>query len=254
MPYHIVNSTPLSQLVELSAEVTETEEGTKADVKVTLQIQPDEVDLGEFSVEIQIHEAFLVLTADGNRTEQTSKHGMRNAGERVAGKKSIEKSVSAGVNRSVAIEGIAEAIFSGIDANLKASMKGSRSVDEKREASMVEKHEVTYEHIPVEAIGNDRWKVSEESRHVLRGYYLTDARLCVLTKNPGRPNNIGVQLSLKVKPKDIDVDVIKDRRVIKLSTNKQKLLSILAAKHLRELTSSDEEILTMANSKGHYEG
>lgn len=253
MPYHSLNANPVSQLAELYAEVVEDPGGLRAEVKVTLSLQPDEIDIDDFSVGVSIREAYLVVTADGQQTEHSTKHGMRNAGERISSKRTLEKMVSAVVSNEAAIEGVAEANFAAVDASLKASAKVSKSHDETRPTSLTERRELDFEHIPVEAIGSDRWKISNEGGAPLRGYYLTDERLCVLVRNTVRPNLKAVQISLKAKPKDVDVEVMKDRRLLKLSINKTKLLGILAAKHLGTLSESSEEALTLASYEGRYE-
>lgn len=253
MAFNVDHQNYIRQLVELSVSAEQTNDPFSVDLNVTLMVQPDEIEIGDYTVEVGFAEAFLTLETHGCSADQATKFGMR----RIAGKTStraIEKSVKASVSNATANEAVATGKISVVAASLQASAKSSSSRTETTDVTMVSKEDETIEYLPVEAIGNDRWKVACTAGDQLGGFYMTDERLCRLVKATKPSNRFGASLALKVRRRDIGIAITKNRTFLGLEKNKEKLLALMVARHLGGCGSHDEQSITFSEAVADDQG
>ena len=238
MAFKSHENNPVAELVGLYASVHDTDIPDTFEMKVTLQINPDEIDVGDYTIQVNILEAQLSVDAFGCTVDPRAKYGKRVHPETVTRTVVAERGLKVGVSVAKAREATAEMSMSAIAPGLKAAARQQRTDTQSTDISLSERRENTTEHIPVEAVGNNRWKVSDEEDKPLKGYYLDDVNLCTLVKSAALTNRLGASSSLEVARRNIGVSIIKDRRLWKSTQNKDKLLGVLMAKRLAKVTAS----------------
>jgi ribosomal 50S subunit-recycling heat shock protein len=228
--FSIDETNRVRQLVELSATVEPTDDPDRFDLNVTLLLQPDEIEVGDYTVLVGFSEAFVSLETFGCEADRATKFGMRRVAESGVRTQSTEKSVKATVSRQVAHEAVVKGKISLVDNALELGGKASETSSQTTDVTLTVKEEHSKLHIPVESIGNDRWLISEETGSNLTGYYLSYQRLCHLVKRRAASNRFGASLSFRVKRRDIEIQVVDNRSYLKLNKTKEKLLAILLGK------------------------
>jgi hypothetical protein len=241
MAFRSHENNPVAELVELYANIHDTDTPDSFEMTATLQINPDEIDVGDYTIQVNILEAHLSVEAFGSTVDPHAKHGKRVHAESVPRTVTTDRSLKVAVSTTDAREAAADMSLSMIEASLKAGAKRQRSDTQSTDVSLSERQEKTTEHIPVEAVGNNRWKVSDEGDRPLQGYYLDNVRLCTLLKSASPSNRLGASISLEVARRNIGVSITKDRRMLKITQNKDKLLGVLMAKRLAKVTAATNE-------------
>ncbi|CUX45910.1 hypothetical protein AGR7C_Lc120050 [Agrobacterium deltaense Zutra 3/1] len=255
MPFRSNDNNAIPELVELFARVDETGDPNTFELRASLQINPDEIDVGDYTISVEIIGAHLSVDSFGCTIDPHAKHGKRVHAERLARTITTEKSYRVAVSATVAEEAAAEMSLSLVDASLKANAKHSKSDTRSTDMTLSERQENLSEHIPVESVGNNRWKVSEEKKRALRGYYLDDAKLCILTKSLRPSNRLGASITVEVARRDIAVTISQDRRFLRMSQTKEKLLGALIAKRLSKSSlATSERAITFASVEVDHEG
>ncbi|CDZ64358.1 hypothetical protein [Neorhizobium galegae] len=243
----------LPQLVELSAKMLEAPDG--GDVHATLSIQSEEIDIGDYTVNVGFRAAYLCVDPYyGSKTEPSTKYGMRKVPEIIERKTTTDKTLKTGVSMASAAEAMIEGKMSAVDLNLRSSVKGSKSKTETRDLSLSDKEDRVIRHISVESIGNDRWKITEEDLSTLHGYYLSGERLCQIVQRQQLSNRTGATLRVQVRRKDLEIDITENRAFFG-TNNKRKLIGILVAKYLSEqMRDGSEDVITFSSSDVNNEG
>lgn len=240
MTFKSMENNPLPELVELYAAVSEISLNA-FELRTTLLINPEEIDVGDFSLQVDLLEAHVSVDAFGCTVDPNSKYGKRVHPQSVPRTVVTERSYKVAVSTTDAREAAAELSLSMVDTAVRAGGKRSRSGELSTDVSLSERQEQTSEHFPVEAVGNNRWKVSEDGGDPLRGYYLNDVQLCRFSKSPDPTNRLGASVSVEVAKRNILITIVKDRRVFRTPQNKEKLLAILIAKRLAKVTAASNE-------------
>ncbi|AUW40617.1 hypothetical protein [Rhizobium leguminosarum] len=145
MAFRSHENNPVAELVELHASIHETN-GDSFEMRATLLINPDEIDVGDYTIRVNIHEAYLSVDAFGCAVDLNTKHGKRVHAESVPRNVATERSLKVGVGITAATEAAAEVSFATLAAALKANQKhtNTRTTD----VSLSERQEKTTEHSP----------------------------------------------------------------------------------------------------------
>lgn len=235
MAFSVINSSPLRNLVELNCRVAEANDPDSADLHVTLMVQPDEVDIGEYDVVVKIRSLLLCVEVHGCDTDPTTKYGARHHKAVETKRAKVDRSVKATISKSQAIEAVAKGQFDGIKGALEASLKTTANASEQQEVVLSESEEMEHHHFIVEAIGGDRWRVQHSDEKPLKGHYVADDRLCRLIKRPWPANRFAATISAQVKRRDIEAEVVKNKKFLGwTSPNRDKIIGLLLSKELSE--------------------
>ncbi len=256
MAFSTKDHSPLRHLVELTATMEPLEVGGIANVHATLQIRSDEIEVGEYTVEVGFSTAYLVVDAEGGSVAAEGKFGMRVTAEFVDDKIITEESQKKGEKLSNTNEVSGEGAINLTNPALKMAGKKARTNDRSNDTSTSTKREVVKRHIPVEAIGSDRWKITEQGGEPLNAHYLTKKQpLCSIVRSAQLSNRFGSTLTLQVKRKDVAAKVVSPTRIAFLTPNKNTILSLLARQHLAGLAQdASPQIITFAASEVYDEG
>ncbi|WP_156334232.1 MULTISPECIES: hypothetical protein [unclassified Shinella] len=202
--------------------------GSAASVRANLQIRADEIDVGHFEVAVSFRQAYLVVDAEGGVIAPDSKFGMRVAPEFYEEKTTVEGSEKVSHKSSSHGEGSGETGFSITGLNGKFAGKKSRTKDEARDVAKSSRTETVRKYIPIEAIGDDRWKITEKGDLPLNSYYLTQSQpLCHVVKCAKLSNRYGVSVSVQIRRRDITVAVTNPSRVPLMTPNREAILAAL---------------------------
>lgn len=255
MAFRSNDNNAVPELVELNAKFDETDNPNTFELRASLLINPEEIDVGAYTIRVEIWEAHLSVEAFGCTVDPHAKYGKRVHSERVPRTVTTEKSYRVAVSTTAAEEAAAEMSLSVVDAALKAGAKRSKSDTRSTDVALSERQDTSSEHIPVEAVGNNRWKVSEEKEKPLRGYYLDDAKLCRLTISSQSSNRLGASITLEVAKRNIGVGLTQDRRLLRPTLSKERLLGALVAKCLSKGSlAPSERAITFASVEIDHEG
>lgn len=256
MAFSSIDKSPLRQLVELNATMTHAEDGSKATLHTTLQIRSDEVYLGDYIVAVEFKAAFLIVDAEGGSVNPENKLGMRVVSESEE-KATIERVVKSGKKQTKGSEFGGEGSSGGLAAiAAKVAAKRTRAKEQTLDETFSEKIETTRKHIPVEAIGGDRWHIRAKEGASLNAHYLTQShRLCEIVKRPHLSNRFGATVSVQIRRLDIEAKITSSRAIPFLDPNKDSILKMLAKQHLADLTQDgNRQIITFAYSEVYDEG
>ncbi|MDP2121279.1 MAG: hypothetical protein Q8K28_15390 [Hoeflea sp.] len=249
MKFNEKTENPLGQLVEMSTRTVESNIEMAADIFVTLCFGVEDIELEEYTVSIKFRRAYLTTEPNGGRIDPNLKHGIRKHPERIARETEIEKSTKTTVSNNSAREAIVSGKFSPIDQSIEASRKGKKETSEVAEVQLSERNTDFFEHIPVEAQGNDRWIICNEKDISLSGYYLNNDRLCRIIMDNGRPNRFGISIAVEIKRQDIAIEITKNTRWFPLVPNKEKLLNALIGQRLASIAHGrNDRAITFAKS------
>lgn len=254
MAFRASTNNPLPEIVELHSSMNDLSPSS-LELKATLLINPEEIDVGDFTLQVEVSEAYVSVDAFGCIVDPHSKYGKRVHSQTISRTVATERRLGTSVSTTIANEAAAEFSFSMVDAALRTGGKRNKSDTSSTEVSLTERHEHVTSHFPVEAVGNNRWKVRNESGDPLRGHYLDDVELCRLSRSSNPTNRLGASVSVEVAKRNISVTVLKDRRFFGTTPNKERLLSILVAKRLAKVTPvANERALTFSVVEVEDEG
>ena len=231
-------SNPTADLSDLRLEVEQYEDGT-ASLRVHLIFGTAEIPIDEKTFEAFAKQATLRVRCEGVEIDPESRFGQR---LRAQSEKST-KTTSSDVSSQAHIEAGASG---GVDVRAPSSATGSinlaAGVSRKSEAKASTTTTVETETLRVEALGGDRWLITEiENGEPLRGTYLGSEALCKL-RTVGKANRQRVEVSIEIRQKDLEFDPIPGRLTGALfgGANREKLLKILMAKSLHEKIGDGE--------------
>ncbi len=242
MPFQSLNHNPLPQVVELKSVVTEnTQDPGRYRLETELGIFEDEITLDKATIAVGLTKASLSLAIDGLDMNEKTKFGVHHVPSQMM-KVQRRASIEAGIEETKAHELIAAGEISMLTPSVKASASKSGKTTHTAKASLQEDSEVQLEHLPVKYVGNESWRVTDPSGKTLDATYLNYDPLCELTAKETKPNRVQTVLSVHAKAKDISAVVIRDDKFFgdRTKLNKEKVLGILVAKALHEVTGQAE--------------
>lgn len=250
------DSNPLRNLVELTCRGVESNVPDAVDLHVNLMIQPDEIDVGDYTVKMHFTSLMICVEVAGCNTDPASKYGLRKNDAVDVTKKKVEKSLKASVSESTAVEAVMDGSFEAMKPALKVAASAKGAATKQREVGMTEQEDIEIKSYIVEAIGNDRWRVEHEDRRQLRGNYANDERFCRLLKSNAKSNRFGARVSAQVRKRDVEAEVTESRKRISWAKpNKEKILALLVSENLEtEEQDRSGDTITFASSEFYDAG
>ena len=240
MPFIARNENPVADLVELRTRITqEDSDGVCSHVEIELRVHPHEIEDTLGTISVCFTQATLALEIVGLEVVPSSKFGQPVVG---VNRREIARETSSGTTNDTTKEGKAGVGIKLSTLNSSADIDVSDSALEKQTTShsVKETENVTGIHMPVRAVGADKWTIMDESG-ILDGLYLNYDKLCSVTPI-WSGNRQAITVHLLVKQKHMRSSLEAREGVINAifqTVNQKRIANILAAKSIHsEITST----------------
>ena len=256
MAFKVSNENPVRDLVELKTKISE-DDGDRAltHVEVELRIHPHEIEDVMGTLWVGFTQATLALEIVGLEVAPNSKFGQPLAGPT---KREVTRETTSGATNDTSTEGKGgvAAKLSALDPSVSFDLSGGASDKRSASHSLKETETVSTTHIPVRAVGSDKWTITSETG-ILDAVYLNFDRLCSLTPVWGG-NRQAMTSHLLVKQKHMRSSLEpRDGMVnaIIQTLNQKRIANILTAKSIHgEITSAPYAgVLCLARSEASDE-
>ncbi|MBY5645875.1 hypothetical protein [Rhizobium leguminosarum] len=242
----------MRKIVDLATKVESLEDGGRHSLNVHLGIYREEIDLEDAVVEVGLKTAFVSVETEGMDLDPASKYADIVVPAKTAVEYNVTETLSMSVEDAMAAKAAIKGNLSPLKASLDASLNGEVSGKQTSSFLLAQTHAETKGYQAVEAIGDDRWKIAAE-KGVLHGKFL-NGPLCEAALAPGRPNRVGVTVSVNVRKRDVDVKLTADRRRLKFqSMNRERMIALLLARSLTNASPSGSESILLAMSESVHE-
>ncbi|MCZ4345499.1 hypothetical protein [Devosia neptuniae] len=229
----------MSDLVELKTRITHDEDDNVAShVEIELRIHPHEIEDALGTILVCFTQATLALEINGVEVAPNSKFGQPVASPT---KREVTRETTTAAAKDTSTEGKATVGGKLSVMDQSASLEASAGASQKRSASqsVKETETVSTTHIPVRAVGSDKWTITSENG-VLDAVYLDYDRLCSLSPVWGG-NRQTVTTYLLVKQKHMRAALEPRDGVVNAifqTVNQMRIANILAAKSIHSEASS----------------
>ncbi|OOO46061.1 hypothetical protein DB728_30250 [Rhizobium leguminosarum bv. viciae USDA 2370] len=254
LSFRTENKNAFRKIVDLHTMVERLEGDGRHAINVHLGIYCDEIELEGAVVEVGLKTAFVSVEAEGLEIDQGSKYGEMAFPAKIGVDHTVMETLSRAIEDSAAVEATIQGSLSPLKAGVEVSAKGQLSGKQTAGYTLSDSRVETRSFQFVEAIGEDRWKLHPE-KELLHGKFLHGQTLCETTVAQGRPNRRGVAVSVNVRKRDVEVNLVTDTRVVKFpKTNREKMIALLIAKSLsRASPSSRAESILLSSSESYDE-
>lgn len=231
-------SNPAADLSDLRLEIEQHDDGT-ASLRVHLIFGTAEIPIDEKTFEAFTKQAILRVRCEGVEIDPESRFGQRVRAQSEKSTKTTSSNVSSQAHHEVGAS-------AGVDIRAPSSATGSVSLAlgafRKSEAKASTTTTVETEKLRVEALGGDRWRITEiDGEDRLQGTYFGSHALCRL-RTVGKANRQRVEVSIEIRQRDLEFDPIPSRLTGALfgGANREKLLKIMMAKSLHHKIGDGE--------------
>lgn len=238
--FTVRNHSPVGDLAEIKSRITQEEaDSVCSHVEIELRIHPHEIEDALGTIFVCFTQATLALEIVGLEVAPNSKFGQPVVGPTT---REIARETTSGTAKDTSKEGKGAVGANLAPLNQSASLNASGGASEKSTTShsVKETESVVATHMPVRAVGGDKWTITSEDG-ILDGVYLNYDRLCSVTPIWGG-NRQAVSSHLLVKQKHMRSSLEPRGGVVNSifqTVNQKRLANILTAKSIHaEITSS----------------
>ncbi len=213
-------------------------------LSVTLVIHPSELNCGGDYIYTSFKRAELNVLCEGFSVTTGTKHGERKTPERYEVTQSSEISQEKLEQRDRRFKVRGKLDVPLVNPSFSSGGEAEWDNHKSNKNNSSTKENLVKEIFPVKAIGDDTWLIRERDNTELSATYLDNQRLCDLQPKLGA-NRQSITTTVSVKQKYLETDGNLGFSKIFKNSNKSKVLKVLIAKGLHEVT---------AEKGGQYQG
>jgi hypothetical protein len=194
--------------------------GKRLALHASLRAEPAEVEIEGVNIRVSLKEAILDVALDGLEHAPRPRLGEPVAEKKVLGSRTVEHRLVAGASID------AGADSQGLLPFMKAGVKSAIS------STLKDKINTEDVHLPVRAIPNDRWRITEPRGEDLESTFLESHKaLCELDSIKGGNRQASI-CHIAARQRDITVTAV--HMIDKISTTKSRLADIVLKKTLHD--------------------